>query len=746
VPVASTHPTPTPTPTPGKTLSSGGVIEYPVPNPPPVSVPGCSTCGNDVLGKVALGADGNVWFADPAHNKVGRITPAGVITELDIPGKGFRVPSLIGDRSGNVWVAAQGVDGEGPGWIIRITGAGAITRFSIPYAPAAVALGSDGNVWFTEGDSGQLLGRLTPAGVYTQFPLPSPGHEPAGTYGYASVGIVAGPGRDLWFVERYGVIGGGDRTVLARVNTAGKGKQLPMGAVPDQYSAQSIAVGPDGNLWIGARGEIDRMTPAGAFTSFPLPKDADAADLTSGPDGNLWFLDADSHSIGRITVQGVVREFALPWGASPYGLAAGSDGRMWFAEAGYKIGSIGVTVPVPSFSAHILNFSAAPGAAQQLTVQNSGDGVLNITAVSVAGPGAATFHLSTAGCSGQSLKPRDRCSVSVSVAGGSTPAGAYLELFDNATDSPQRAYLVAGLTACRLPVHEPSGDPSTPSTSGFLDVTTGVVQDDPGGVFTFDPATRLYRSSTTPVLAGSSPATYDGRARRWVPTGAVSPDGSRYAYEAPVPNSTLSTVHVVDVTTGRDRNLDLPKASWIIRSYAAEGIYLGQGYESLVPGLWLVNPDTGALAVVFSQGQVAAVGDGAAWLSARNAADPHPPVVGGVQAYDEVVRRDLLTGAITTWLYMPGVELGVSMVVGKTIVVGAVRDGVGTMLMVPAPNVAQPLKAPEVGEDLWAFYGASATGQGVWIPGHAGHLYLWTPTTGLILVADTAAIPAGICA
>jgi len=713
------------------------VVEYPVPNPPLANVPGCFTCA-DGLGKVALGGDGNVWFADPAHNKIGRITPAGSITEFDVPGSGYRVPSMTRDRAGNIWMAAQGVGGESRGWIKRVSPAGAVTRFAIPNSPLGVVVRSDGNVWFPEGYGASWLGRLTPKGAYTEFQLPPSGGQPNG--------IVAGPGGNLWIVES-----SRDRVDVARVTTTGKGKDFPLDLVTDPLSAHSIAVGPDGNLWVGARGEIDRLTPAGAFTSFRLPKDADASDLTSGPDGNLWYLDGASNSIGRMTVQGVVRAFPLPSGAAPYGLTAGSDGRMWFAEWGYKIASIGVTVPVPSFSAQILNFSAAQAAVQRLTVQNSGDAALSIDAARVGGGNADAFRIAADDCIRRTIKPGGECSISVSLTAGqsSGAVGAYVELYDNATASPQRAYLVGGLAACRLPVYQLSADPSTPTTTGFVDVTTGVFQEDPEGAFTYDSTALLYRSVASPVLSGSSPATYDRQARRWLPThaAAVSPDGSRFAYSAGVPNSPLATVHVVDVATGRDRTLELPNRSWIIKGYAAEGIYLGQGYDRRAPGLWLVNPDTGALGTAFSGGTVTAIGNGAAWLSTQNPADPHPPVeINGAPGNDEVDRRDLRTGATSSWLYMPGTDIGVLMVVGKSLVVGAVRDGVGTTLMMTAPNVTQPLKAPVAGEDLWSFASAAETSDGVWIPGRAGHLYLWTPNIGLILVADTHADPAGACA
>jgi len=51
--------------------------------------------------------------------------------------------------------------------------------------------GPDGNLWFTEYASDQI-GRMTPAGVVTEFPLPA---------GSAPYGIVVGPDGNLWFAE-----------------------------------------------------------------------------------------------------------------------------------------------------------------------------------------------------------------------------------------------------------------------------------------------------------------------------------------------------------------------------------------------------------------------------------------------------------------------------------------------------------------------------------------------------------------
>jgi virginiamycin B lyase len=71
---------------------------------------------------------------------------------------------------------------------------------------------------------------VTPAGVTTAFPTPSPGSRP--------VGIVAGPDGNLW-------VGEGRLPYIARVTPAGEITEIP---VP--YNGVIwVVVGPDQNIW-----------------------------------------------------------------------------------------------------------------------------------------------------------------------------------------------------------------------------------------------------------------------------------------------------------------------------------------------------------------------------------------------------------------------------------------------------------------------------------------------------------------
>jgi virginiamycin B lyase len=59
--------------------------------------------------------------------------------------------------------------------------------------PRGITAGPDGNLWFAEADH---IGRITPAGSITAFPLPTQGSSPEG--------ITAGPDGNLWFTEYIG--------------------------------------------------------------------------------------------------------------------------------------------------------------------------------------------------------------------------------------------------------------------------------------------------------------------------------------------------------------------------------------------------------------------------------------------------------------------------------------------------------------------------------------------------------------
>ena len=249
---------------------------------------------------------------------------------------------------------------------------------------------------------------------------------------------------------------------------------------------------------------------------------------------------------------------------------------------------------------------------------------------------------------------------------------------------------------------------------------------------------------------------YDRAFSRWlpVPRRAVSPDGTHYAY-APYENDRV--IHVVDVASGRDQAYPaIPAAAatspahYYVIDYANEGIYLALGYEGPNQGLWLMDPNTGAIRRVADVGDVKAVDGSAVWLGSVNPADPSPVPGLGVQP-DSLDRFDLVTGSKTTWLYRPGMGIGFIGLdrAGHPIVEAQTSSPTDDMqlLLLTGPDAAKLLfRGPwtELNGNSGEFGNPMADSHGVWF-GSAAGIYLYSPEDGLRKVSDLAAYPGNGC-
>jgi streptogramin lyase len=111
---------------------------------------------------ITAGADGNLWYADPALPYIGRITPEGVVTrfllpagkaDIDALARPAGVTAITRGPDGAMWflTTCQCVSGAPPAYLGRITLAGAITLIPFPVArPVALTAGPDGAIWITE--------------------------------------------------------------------------------------------------------------------------------------------------------------------------------------------------------------------------------------------------------------------------------------------------------------------------------------------------------------------------------------------------------------------------------------------------------------------------------------------------------------------------------------------------------------------------------------------------------------------
>src|SRR5215475_14867278 len=239
--------------------------------------------------EIVAAADGAMWFTEFNAGAIGRITATGLITEYPIPTASSAPDGLIPGRDGSIWFAETRGNKIG-----RITLDGQITEFAVPTAstnPTSVAAGSDGNIWFTERRTASSTGavaRLIPAtGAVTEFPVTAGGHP---------LVITAGPDGNLWFTEVPG-------NHIGRITPDGVITEFP---IPTPASRpNNIRPGPhDALYFVETVGKIARVTLDGTIKEYDLPNPSDQpVGVGAGPDGNdVWFTGSADITIGRLTV------------------------------------------------------------------------------------------------------------------------------------------------------------------------------------------------------------------------------------------------------------------------------------------------------------------------------------------------------------------------------------------------------------------------------------------------------------
>ena len=178
-------------------------------------------------------------------NRIGRITPAGVINEFSVDAPWY----LTAGPGGDLWFSQVPVadsGGFGTRILAKMTITGTVTPFPnmMTNSPAAITTGADGNLWFIE-PSLYKIGRMTPAGEVTEFP-----------------------------------------------------------DVTQGVSAFAITTGPDGNVWYSVGemyGSLGRVTPSGQVTEYPMQTQWGLVyQMCTGPDHNIWFAENGSNKVGYI--------------------------------------------------------------------------------------------------------------------------------------------------------------------------------------------------------------------------------------------------------------------------------------------------------------------------------------------------------------------------------------------------------------------------------------------------------------
>jgi virginiamycin B lyase len=321
------------------------ITEYPIP-----------AGSGGTSGPITAGPDGNLFIG--TGGAILKVSQSGSFTKYTIPTAantvlGPNVAGITTGPDGDIWfiVFAKLTERSGAttatvdeGEVFKMTTSGVFTEYAFPISynssPAAITAGPDGNLWFTEPNTG-IVGKMTTSGGLTEYAIPT--ENPAVAL---SPAITAGPGGDLWLIEP-------PKSVVARMTTSGRVTEFNL---PNPgYEPTSIAAGPDGNLWVtevssrpgsALAGRVARLTPSGAFTEYTIP-DANSYlyGIIPGRDGNLWFIDGNN--VARMTTNGAVTEYTIPashgWPAQIVTSSSLTNFFIWFLH--YPGGFIGVLTP-----------------------------------------------------------------------------------------------------------------------------------------------------------------------------------------------------------------------------------------------------------------------------------------------------------------------------------------------------------------------------------------------------------------
>ncbi|MBM7515879.1 Vgb family protein [Nocardioides nitrophenolicus] len=316
------------------------------------------------LESLTRGPDGSLWFAEEKGWKIGRITVGGAIQEFPVahdPGQSSGPTDLVAGGDGDLWFLSHAGAN-----VNRMPTSGAyLDRFSDGYAQfGAITAGRSRGVWVSELGGDHTMYRLLGVadGQVEGWQLPNAVDD-------RSVPMALAPDGALWY---------GDGGNLERL---GEDRQATTHPAPwgGSLSTGSLAYGADGALWAtghevwgappfatyrgGAIGRFD----GSRFVSWALPRLAGQSgdpvphSLELGPDGALWWAEAGA--IGRITPGGEISRASIaPWNATD--IEFGGDGRLWFIDrAANRVGAITVDAHLfpPRQVARVVKLRAVAG-------------------------------------------------------------------------------------------------------------------------------------------------------------------------------------------------------------------------------------------------------------------------------------------------------------------------------------------------------------------------------------------------
>ncbi|HTA38249.1 MAG TPA: hypothetical protein VK760_04195 [Candidatus Acidoferrales bacterium] len=342
----------------GTPIKNGGTFKLSASSfsSPPAAAVQLTYDGNTTI--PANGTSGAFSTTIVAKATGGTSTIAAVNQTISLIGPALQVFSVPGKEpnglalgpDGNIWFT----DLKGNA-IDSITPDGTITAHKVPTAnsnPWEITLGPDGNMWFVEIGSGTNpnVGWITPgAGPVRECPKATVGASLSGT---GPFGIFTGPNKNpsLYVLEAYA---GAFQEITTNCGLGANHPVFNAAALKGQAPLlDEGAIAPDGTIWytetslskIGAMtsngtGLLALSVPKTPMTCGASSKIVDVDGIATDPAGNAWFTEDCSSMVGRITPAGAITTFALG-GPTGGAIVYGPDGNMWIATFTDGIGHL----------------------------------------------------------------------------------------------------------------------------------------------------------------------------------------------------------------------------------------------------------------------------------------------------------------------------------------------------------------------------------------------------------------------
>jgi len=253
---------------------------------------------------IAAGPDGNMWFSDWRGVVVGKITPQGLITEYAASGHAHRhAKGIAFGRGGEPWILADDEQsGNYPPLLAHVTRKGTVETQPLPggmdaEVGAALTADVDGNVWFIgltpNTRRGELVEHRGRSGGFLRRPLDMLSAALPCCPNVAPKSVAIGADGNPWFTTLYLIYKNSPHKYLGTLK-AGQVNLYPLrrGGLPYVAYPSALALGTDG-FWVAGsepnadagglwhfdsrRGQIVYVLPHA-----PLALAVDAA-------GNPWF-------------------------------------------------------------------------------------------------------------------------------------------------------------------------------------------------------------------------------------------------------------------------------------------------------------------------------------------------------------------------------------------------------------------------------------------------------------------------